>query len=303
MTAGWTWFIAVVTAINIAGAMWLLFATSRRDPGEAETTGHVWDEDLREYNNPLPRWWLWLFVLTVLFSVVYLIAYPGIGSFGGRLGWTQQGQWQAEVAAAEARAAPIYARYADRGPALLARDPEAMQIAARLYGNNCATCHGADARGAIGFPNLADGDWIHGGTPEAIHASIADGRIGVMPPWGEMLGRDGVEQVVAYVQRLSGQPNDAALAAAGQQRFMQICAACHGADGRGQQALGAPNLTDGIWLYGGSADAIRTTIVKGRQNQMPAHLDLLGETRVRLLAGYILSLSSASRTAGDGPGA
>lgn len=302
MTAGWTWFIILITALNIAGSAWLLFATARMQPGEGETTGHVWDGDLREYNHPLPRWWLWLFVITVIFAVGYLVAYPGLGSFTGSLGWTQHGQWEQEVAAAEAAAAPVYARFEGKAPEALAGDPEALQIAARLFGNNCATCHGADARGAPGFPNLTDADWIHGGTPDAIQASIANGRVGVMPPWGEMLGKDGVEQVVAYVQSLSGQSSDAALATAGKERFMQVCAACHGADGRGQQALGAPNLTDGIWLYGGSADAIRTTIVKGRQNQMPAQLGLLGETRVRLLAGYILSLSGAKGAASDGQG-
>lgn len=302
MTAGWTWFIAIITALNIGGSLWLLLATSRVHAGEGETTGHVWDGDLREYNHPLPRWWLWLFVITIVFAVGYLVAYPGLGSFKGSLGWSQQSQWEKEVAAADAAAATVYARFEGRTPAALAGDPAAMEIAGRLFGNNCATCHGADARGAPGFPNLTDGDWLHGGTPEVIHATIANGRIGVMPPWGEMLGPQGVEQVVAYVQSLSGQSSDAALAAAGKDRFMQICAACHGPDGRGQQALGAPNLTDNIWLYGGSADAIRTTIVKGRQNQMPAHLDLLGETRVRLLTGYILSLSGTKGAAGNGQG-
>jgi cytochrome c oxidase cbb3-type subunit 3 len=177
-----------------------------------------------------------------------------------------------------------------------------MDIAKRLYGNNCASCHGADAGGAPGFPNLRDGDWLYGGSPEAIYATIANGRNGVMPPWGAALGEQGVEEVVAYVQRLSGQPSDAARADAGQQRYMAFCAACHGPDGRGQQALGAPNLTDGIWLYGGSADAIRTTIVKGRQNQMPAHLQLLGETKVKLLTGYVLSLSGGQGTGGHGQG-
>jgi cytochrome c oxidase cbb3-type subunit 3 len=197
----------------------------------------------------------------------------------------------------------VYARFAGQSPAALAGDPEAMQIAARLFGNNCATCHGADARGAPGFPNLADGDWLYGGTPEAVLATIANGRAGVMPAWGAILGADGVEQVVAYVQSLSGQPSDAALAAAGKERFAAVCAACHGPDGRGQQALGAPNLTDNVWLFGGTADAIRTTVTNGRQSQMPAHLALLGDTKVRLLAGYILSLSGGAKGAtGNGQG-
>ena len=302
MTAGWTWFIAIVTALNIAGSVWLLLATSRRGTNEAETTGHVWDGDVREFNHPLPRWWLWLFVITVVFSIGYLFAYPCVGSFAGSLGWTQQKQWEQEVAAAEAVAAPVYARFSDRTPSALAGDPEAMEIAARLYGNNCATCHGADASGAPGFPNLTDNDWLHGGTPEVVYATIANGRVGVMPPWGEMLGADGVEQVVAYVQSLSGQATDAALAKAGQERFMTVCAACHGPDGRGQQALGAPNLTDNIWLYGSTADHVRTAVVKGRQNQMPAHLELLGEAKVKLLTGYILSLSGAKGAEGDGQG-
>jgi len=302
MSAGWTWFIAIITALNIGGSLWLLLSTSRTDPDAGETTGHVWDGDLREYNHPLPRWWLWLFVITIVFAVGYLVAYPGIGSVKGTLGWTQQQQWEREVAAAEAATAPVYAKFADQTPAVLAGNPEAMDIAKRLYGNNCATCHGADAGGAPGFPNLRDGDWLYGGTPDVIYATIANGRNGVMPPWGDVLGPQGVEEVIAYVQRLSGQQTDAALAAAGESRYMAFCVACHGPDGRGQQALGAPNLTDNIWLYGGSADAIRTTIVKGRQNQMPAHLELLGETKVKLLAGYILSLSGAHGTGGDGQG-
>lgn len=302
MSAGWTWFIAIITALNIGGSLWLLLATSRADASAGETTGHVWDGDLREYNHPLPRWWLWLFVITIVFAVGYLVAYPGIGSVKGSLGWTQQQQWEREVAAAEAATAPVYAKFASQTPVVLAGNPEAMDIAKRLYGNNCATCHGADAGGAPGFPNLRDGDWLHGGAPDAIYTTIANGRTGIMPPWGEMLGPQGVEEVIAYVQRLSGQQTDAALATAGEARYMTVCVACHGADGRGQQALGAPNLTDDVWLYGGSADAIRTTIVKGRQNQMPAHLQLLGETKVKLLAGYILSLSGGHGTGGDGQG-
>ena len=298
MTTGWTLFIVILTAANVIGAVWLLWATSKRSPGEqadaTQTTGHVWDGDLREYNNPLPRWWLWLFYLSVLFSIGYLVLYPGLGSWRGTLGWTQQSQWQSEVEAADASVVALFERFRSLDFESLRRDEPAMRMAQNLYANNCATCHGSDARGAPGFPNLTDGDWLYGGGEETVTATIAYGRDGVMPPWGDVLGEQGVEELIAYVLQLSGQPVPAELAAAGAGKFAIYCTACHGADGKGVQAVGGPNLTDDIWLYAGTADAIRTGIVGGRNNMMPAQLELLGADRVRLLAAYVLGLAPAA---------
>ena len=298
MTTGWTLFIVILTAINVVGAIWLLWVTSRRSPGEqpdAETTGHTWDGNLREFNNPLPRWWLWMFYGTVAFSIVYLVLYPGLGSWQGSKGWTQESQWQEQVDAAEAAAAPVYARFAQMSLAELGQDPDAMRVARNLYANNCAMCHGSDAGGAKGFPRLTDGDWLYGGAPDTVLATIANGRNGVMPPWGEVLGEEGVEQVVAYVQQLSGQQADAARAAAGATHFQTVCSACHGMDGKGNPLLGAPNLTDGTWLYGSDAASIREAVLKGRNNQMPAFEERLGEQRVRLLAAYVLRMTGSAQ--------
>lgn len=297
MSSGWSWFVIVLVAINVGGSLWLLSATSRKAPGDEretpDTTGHVWDGDLKELNSPLPRWWLWLFYGTVAFSLVYLVFYPGLGRWQGILGWSQEGQWRNEVAAMEQAAAPLYARLEELSVAELAADAEAMGIARNLYASHCSTCHGADARGARGFPNLADGDWQYGSDPETIFATIAYGRQGVMPPWGDTLGSDGVEQVIAYVRSLSGRQAPADLVARGKPKFELYCSACHGSDGRGVQAVGGPNLADGIWVYGGDAATLRETISAGRSNAMPGHLGLLGENRVRLLTAYVTQLAPA----------
>lgn len=291
MSADWSYYVIVLVIINVAGALWLLWWTRRRGANEAETTGHVWDGDLSEYNNPLPRWWLWLFYLTVIFAAGYLVLYPGFGNYGGQLGWSQQKQYSEQVAAAEQAYAARFARFASMDIPTLSRDAEAMAAARNLFGNNCATCHGSDARGAVGFPNLTDGDWLYGGDPATLEQTIRDGRYGVMPPWGEALGASGVEEVIAYVLSLSGTRAPEDMAAAGKPKFDLFCTACHGTDARGNQQLGAPNLADTIWLYSDSPESIRQTLVKGRSNQMPAHLPLLGEQKVRLLAAYVMSLS------------
>lgn len=299
MSTGMSWFVIILTLANIAGCVWLLFVL-RRAPGEqsttADTTGHVWDEDLREFNNPLPSWWLWLFVITVIFGLVYAALYPGLGNFQGLLGWSQVQQHSAEAARNEARLHQTFAPFEGQPVAALAQNADALRIGRNLFANNCATCHGSDGRGAPGFPNLTDGDWLWGGAPEALVETISNGRTGVMMAWGEALGPQGVDNVVAYVLSLSGRsaPGDVA---DGKVRFEQTCVACHGPDGRGNPALGAPNLTDQVWLHGGSTESVRATIAKGRQGQMPAHADLLGPVRVKLLAAYVLSLSGTSRQA------
>jgi len=293
VTAGQSIFIIVLTLANIAGAMWLLWWT-RRSPGEASTTdhttGHVWDEDLHELNNPLPRWWLWLFIITVVFGLAYVVLYPGLGSFKGTRNWTSQNEHAADASANAARIERALAPYSARSVTELSGDSAALDVGRNLFLNNCATCHGSDAGGAPGFPNLTDKDWLWGGDADTIAATIGNGRTGVMPPWGEALGARGVEDVLAYVFSLSGRKLEAGDVHAGAKKFAELCAACHGADAHGNPALGAPNLSDGIWLHGGSLAAVRDTIEKGRNGTMPAHAARLGETRVKLLAAYVLSL-------------
>jgi cytochrome c oxidase cbb3-type subunit 3 len=277
--------------------MLLLWWTSRRrgNEAQAETTGHVWDEDLREYNKPLPRWWLGLFVLTVVFGLGYFVVYPGLGNFAGTSDWSQIKQFEEQSRAAEAVLARTFAPYEKSPVTTLQHDPAAMRVGRNLFLNNCAGCHGSDARGAPGFPNLVDRDWLWGGNPDTVRASIRDGRTGVMPPWGPALGSERVENVLAYVMSLSGRSLPAGNVAAGQKTFAETCAACHGQDGRGNAQLGAPNLTDGVWLHGGALATIRSTITNGRQGQMPAHLERLGEVRTNLLAAYVLSLGAAEK--------
>lgn len=299
-SSGWSWYIGILTVGGLLGVFLLAWRLSsgRTGTGPVETSGHVWDEDLEEYNNPLPRWWLNLLYLTIGWALLYLLAYPGLGAYKGLLGWTQQGQYEAEVAAADAQYSPIFARFAGMDLAAVAKDRAAQKIGARLYSTYCTACHGSDARGARGFPNLRDDDWLYGGEPAQILSSITNGRQAAMPAWGTILGADGVKQVTAYVEQLAGRQGDSAAAATGQQLFKTNCVACHGADGNGNTALGAPRLTDDIWLYGGSTEKIAETITKGRNGKMPAHLDLLGENKVHLLAAYILSLRSGGGNQG-----
>ena len=301
MTPFWTAFVAILSLVNILACVWLLWWTSRRRAGEAPetaTTGHVWDEDLTEYNKPLPRWWLNLFYLTIVFALAYLVLFPGLGAFRGTLGWSSEGKHAAEVAAADAKLAPLYAKFAHGPVAALLDDPAALELGRSVFANHCATCHGSDARGAKGFPNLADGDWLWGGDPDVVLKSILEGRRGAMPALGEALGPRGTSEVAVYVQGLSGTRVDPALAAAGAKHFATLCVACHGAEGRGNALLGAPNLTDDVWLHGGSFDAIAESVRAGRNGEMPAHLPLIGEARARLAAAYVLSRSRGEAAGG-----
>ncbi|MEA3300378.1 MAG: cytochrome-c oxidase, cbb3-type subunit III [Pseudomonadota bacterium] len=294
MSSFWSWWVIVLVVINIVGALWLLFANRKvevRGPsGDAPKTGHVYD-GIEEYDNPLPGWWFKMFVGTAVFSVIYLILYPGLGNFKGVLDWTSTGEWRADVAAADEKYGPLFARYKDTPVEDLALDPEAMKMGARLFANNCSVCHGTDGRGGYGFPNLADGDWLYGGSPDNIHASIAQGRAGMMTPFGQILGEAGVVDAANYVFSLSGRDHDAESAARGGKLFATYCVACHGADAKGNQLLGAPNLTDNIWLYGGSPEIVKHTIRNGRQGNMPAQQDLLKDDKIHLLAAYVYSLS------------
>jgi cytochrome c oxidase cbb3-type subunit 3 len=288
----WDLYIALVTVLSIvACAVFLKSQSVRKAPGAAETTGHKWDGDLAEYNNPLPRWWSWLFYITIVFSIVYLILYPGLGSWRGTLGWSQVGQLEEETRLAERQYGPIYKKFAATDVEALAKNPEALAVGQKLFLNNCAQCHASDGAGSRGFPNLTDRDWLWGGDPKTIKTTIAEGRIGMMPPFGAALGEQGVKNVAHYVRSLSGLTTDSIRVAIGKDIFMQNCVACHGADAKGNAALGAPNLADKIWLHGSDEPTIAATVAKGRNNQMPAHKTLLDETRIHLLTAYVLSLS------------
>ena len=289
----WDVYISLVTIVSIVGCGVLLLVQSKRRVagGESETTGHRWDEDLGEFNNPLPRWWMWLFWITIAFGFAYLALYPGLGSYAGMWKWTQVGQLAEETARHERQFGPLYERYAKMDAAALARDPGALAVGQKLFLNNCAQCHASDAAGSRGFPNLTDRDWLWGGTSEAVKATITDGRTGLMPPFGPALGEQGVKDAAHYVMSLSGLASDSIRAARGKPLFAQTCAACHGAEGKGNPLLGAPDLTDKTWLHGAAEAVIIETITRGRTNQMPAHKDLLNEARIHLLTAYVLSLS------------
>ncbi|MBI3369669.1 MAG: cytochrome-c oxidase, cbb3-type subunit III, partial [Burkholderiales bacterium] len=275
----------------------LIVAARRRVMAGDNTTGHVWDEDLRELNNPLPRWWMWLFVLTVIFSFGYLALYPGLGTAPGTLGWTSLTQYQAEQAKANAESAPLYAGFKTQPAQDLARNPQAMAIGERLFANNCATCHGSDARGSKGFPNLTDSDWLWGGAPEKIEETITNGRQGQMPPIAAAVGSaEDVHNVANYVLSLSGSPHNSIAANLGRPKFA-VCAACHGMDGKGNQALGAPNLTDKVWLHGWGEDAIVAMVTNGKTNVMPAHGARLSPEQIHVLAAYVWSLSNSGPAA------
>ena len=288
----WDIYIGVITLVSIVACAVFLKMQSVRRTAKGETSGHVWDGDLTEYNNPMPRWWAWLFYLTVFFALIYLVLYPGLGSFRGQLGWSQVEQLRTEMQSANERFDPIYDKLAAQEVAALAADPQALAIGQKLFLNHCAQCHASDGGGSRGFPNLTDRDWLWGGTPEAIKQTIREGRTGVMPPMGDALGGgNAVKDVAHYVLSLSGRTHDSLRAYGGQAMFKQICAACHGADGKGNPQLGAPDLTDQIWLHGSSEAQIIETISKGRSNQMPAHKDILSPARIHLLTAYVISLS------------
>jgi cytochrome c oxidase cbb3-type subunit 3 len=293
MSAFWQGWVIVLTVLNILFCLWLIRFTMKKRSGEAATgdvTGHTWDGDLQEYNNPLPRWWLWMFYGTIVFGIVYYILYPGL--WDGVLGWTKEGQYAAEQERAEAKFGPIYAQYASVAVPELAKNEDATAMGRRLFLTYCMQCHGSDAQGSKGYPNLADNAWLWGGSPEQIKSSIVNGRNGVMPPHEAILGEEGIDEVANYVVTLSGGQADAAKAEKGKERFATICAACHMPDGTGNQMLGAPNLTDDTWVYGGGIEEIKETLIKGRAGVMPAHKDLLNSDKIHLLTAYVYSMSN-----------
>jgi cytochrome c oxidase cbb3-type subunit 3 len=290
----WAYYVGGIVFVSIVACWVLLILTGKTHAMTAgdNTTGHVWDGDLREMNNPLPRWWSYMFVLTIIFALVYLVLYPGLGTYPGQLGWTSRGLHKAEVEKGDKEIAPIYAKFLSMKPEEIAKDTQAMAIGERLYSNNCAVCHASDARGNKGFPNLTDKDWLYGGTPEKIQETITVGRAGNMPPMAAAVGSaDDVKNVAQYVLSLSGSPHDSTKAALGKEKFA-VCAACHGPDGKGMQAVGAPNLTDNIWLHGFGEKAIIERINNGMVNVMPPQGQLLTKGQLHVLVSYIWGLSN-----------
>jgi cytochrome c oxidase cbb3-type subunit 3 len=286
-------YIIVLTVVAVVGCVWLLRWTGKRRPGDPkpDDTSHTWDEDLTEYNKPMPRWWLVMFYLTIVFGIGYLVYYPGLGSWQGTSGWTSAKEHDAEAALAEKQLAATFAAYEGRSIEELAKNDDALRHGRSIFANHCATCHGSDARGAKGFPDLTDSVWHWGGSADEILATVTGGRQAAMPPMEQVLGPTGLTETAVYVMSLSGRAGDPALIAAGRKRFAGICAACHGPDGKGNPAMGAPDLTDGYWLYGGDYDAVRASIAHGRQGMMPAHEPLIGRTRARLVAAWVYAQS------------
>ncbi|MEJ1095553.1 MULTISPECIES: cytochrome-c oxidase, cbb3-type subunit III [unclassified Pseudoxanthomonas] len=308
MSGGWSWYVIALIVLNIAGCAWLLWWTAKRRPGDPkpEDTSHVWDGDITEYNKPLPKWWINLFWLTIVFGIGYLIWYPGFGNFTGYANWSSQNEHARDKATDDAKLEATFARYKGQPIDTLAMDPAARQLGRSIFNNTCATCHGSSAQGAVGYPNLADDIWHWGGEPDRVLETVIQGREGVMPEWGTVLngmgGDNAVDQVIAYVRTMSQADrslhNDY-MAAQGKKLYDGVCVACHGIDGKGNQAMGAPDLTDEYWMYGSNKESLRQTIAKGRHGSMPAHGELLGDTRARLVAAYVWSLSNESRSAAN----
>ncbi|MCU0952157.1 MAG: cytochrome-c oxidase, cbb3-type subunit III [Burkholderiaceae bacterium] len=299
----WDYYVAIITLVSVIGCGVFLWSQSERrakvgSGPDPDTTGHVWDGDLQEFHNPLPRWWMWLFYITVIFAVVYLILFPGLGTqYKGLLKWTSTGQHAAEVKAAEAQFGPVLAGFLSQPIDKVAADPRARQMGERIFLNSCAQCHGSDARGARGFPSLADAVWFWGNSPDAIHASIAQGRTAVMPPMAAAVGsNEDVTDLAHYVLSLSNSAHDSVRAVRGRDKFAS-CAACHGADGKGNPALGARDLTTkGGWLYGQTVSGIVETISKGRGGVMPAFNGILSDAQLHLVSAYVYSLKSPTAT-------
>jgi cytochrome c oxidase cbb3-type subunit 3 len=295
MSSGWSLFIIILVVAHIIAYSWLLYSTSRmkqEDHKEGDTTGHTWDDDLTEYNNPLPKWWLYMFILTIVFSIVYLILYPGLGNYKGTLNWTQFGQWEEENSEIVAKRNELYSTFINKPILEMVKDTKAMEIGESLFANHCSTCHGSDAQGAVGFPNLVDKDWLYGGQPEQIVQSISNGRNGIMPPWGAALGDVGVTQVAAYIRNFNSEKPETKEIIEGKNKFTMFCVACHGADGEGNQLLGAPNLMDDIWLHSSDSEMLETIISEGVSGKMPNHSEILDDNNIKVIAAYVYSLSN-----------
>lgn len=315
MSSFWSIWISLLTLGTILGCFLLLRWCLKNKTGieEGEEMHHEFD-GIVEINNQLPRWWTIMFYATIIWGLLYFLLYPGLGNFGGLFQWksSNQGvlslaeskaaveqsridgnivQYDREIEQAEARFDPIFEAYAQVDIPELIHDDEAMKVGQRLFLQNCAQCHGSDARGQEGFPNLMDNDWLYGGSPADIKTTLHGGRQGNMPAWLDAMGEQGIKEVVAYTLSLSGREVDFDLAEKGKPRFA-VCSACHGADGKGNQMMGAPNLTDNIWLYGATESAVTETLNYGRNGVMPAFNERLGENKLHVVAAYVYSLSN-----------
>jgi cytochrome c oxidase cbb3-type subunit 3 len=296
----WSIYVSVIALAGIFACLLLLWNTShyKNTSSKDQSTGHVWDEDLKEMNNPLPLWWVIMFVISILFGLAYLFLYPGLGSYEGTFAWTSQNQYEAEVNQANETLKPLYARFDQMSIEEVAHDPQAHSIGERLFISNCSQCHGSDAQGSKSFPNLTDTDWLHGGSPENIQQTISKGRIGIMPPMGVAIGSVvDVANVAQYVLSLSHSPHDPIRADLGKVKFTTVCAACHGAKGLGNPLIGSANLTDNIWLHGSGSEAIIDMIQKGKTNQMPAQEGRLTSSQIRMLTAYVWGLSNVTNLA------
>jgi len=296
MTSFWSYWVSLIILGSIVGCLWLIYATRKSQTSDTETEktmGHAFD-GIEEYDNPMPKWWLHLFIATCIFGFAYALLYPTLGNFQGFLGWSSTGQWEDEIQEAEAQYGPIFEAFAARPIVELAKDEDAMKVGQRLFSNNCAVCHGSAGRGALGFPNLTDDDWLYGGEPETIKMTLINGRNGQMPAKGlnPNMTRDDIQDMTHYLLSFSGRSDDQAAAKRGEAMFQTACAACHGADAKGNKAVGAPNLTDNVWLYGGTPAKIKQTLLYGRAGVMPAQKDKLSEEKIHLLAAYVYSLSN-----------
>lgn len=313
MTSFWSVWIIFLTLSCVALCAALLYWNSKNyaHVDEGESMGHEFD-GIEELNNPLPKWWSYMYWFVIIWGLLYY-AYYGLGDWRGVSGWQSSNQdvvnmAQSRELAQKAKDEDWYSEYdremikaekyygeqfkalAKRDITDLAKDPEALKIGQRLFIQNCAQCHGSNAKGGPGFPNLTDKDWLYGGDPASIKETLMHGRIAAMPSWEAALGEQGVKDMTAYVLSLSGRKVNAQSAEKGKLKFA-MCAACHGMDGKGSLAnnlpMGAPNLTDNIWLYGGSQKAVEETLVKGRAGVMPAWKDILGEDKIHLISAYI----------------
>ena len=301
LSSGWSTYIALVALLGIFWCIWLLFSQRKvkvvhTPDGEVADTGHVWDGDLRELNNPLPRWWMWMFLFSCIFGLVYLVLFPGLGSFPGIMGYSTRGSLMQSMETSNEELKPVMSKYVNMDIVDVAADPKALEMGQRLFLNSCAQCHGSDAGGAKGFPNLADGDWLYGGSPENIKTTITYGRGGAMPAFGAVLTSVQIKDVANYIRSLSGLPVDDLKAARGAEVFKTYCVACHGSDAKGNIAIGAPNLTDKTWLYGSSENTITETLLKGRNGVMPAQDKVLSPEKIQLLTAYVWSLSNNKPT-------
>ncbi len=291
MSTGWSLFVIVVTLGMLGGFTWLVLNTRRiQDPdGANKLNAHEFD-GITEYDAPMPEWFTWMFIGSIVFALVYLLLYPGLGNFPGLLGWSSSSALEQDQQRAEARFAPLFERYLRTPVEELAETPQAIRMGQRLFGNYCAQCHGTAAQGSPGYPNLTDGHWAWGGSPEQIRATLVNGRRAAMPAWGPVLGDDGIRDTTEFVISLADRDHDAEAAARGAEHYAQFCVACHGSEGRGNPGLGAADLTTGVYLYGGSRETIAASLRNGRNGVMPAQIDVLDEARIHILTAYVYGL-------------